>query len=122
MKNFKVSVVTVLVLTLLFCVVESGAAYASTFRIYNDTDRTISKIYVRRSDRSGWGSQQNSRSIPRGKTFELRDIPISSSHKYWDIRVVFSGGGSYTWSRQNLQSRRNMTIYRSGSSVRASWD
>lgn len=120
MKKFKVA--TVLALTLLFCLLEVGAAYASTFRIHNDTDRTISRIYVRRSDKSGWGNQQNSRSIPRGKTFELRNVPISSSHRYWDIRVVFSGGGSYTWSRKNLYSERSMTIYRSGSSIRADWD
>ena len=120
MKTFKVA--TVLVLTLLFCLLEVGAAYAATFRIYNDTDRTISRIYIRRSDKSSWGNQQNSHSIPRGKTFELRNVPVSSSHRYWDIRVVFSGGGSYTWSRKNLQSSRSMTIYRSGSSVRADWD
>lgn len=120
MKSFKV--VKVLVLTLLFCVVEVGAAYAGTFIIDNDTNKTITRIYVRRSDKSSWGNPQNSRSIPRGKTFELRNIPISSSHRYWDIRVVFSGGGSYTWSDKNLYSKNRMTIYLKGSSVKADWD
>lgn len=119
MKNFKIIPVCALTLLLVFGVV--SVAFARDFRIRNETRYTMTRIYVC-PYREGYSSQQNSHSIPSGKTFVLGHIPVSSSNRYWNIKIFLSNGKSYEWKRQNLYSKDEMTVYFRGSRLLADWD
>ena len=121
MKNFKV--ITVIALTLLYIFgTVSVVSAKSSFQIHNETRYRISRIYVYPYGRSGSSHQQNSHTIPSGKTFVLGNMPISSSNRYWNIKIVLSNGKSREWKKQNLYSHREMTIYDSGSKIFADFD
>lgn len=121
MKAFKNIAATVLAL-LIICVTFNTASASVGLKIHNQTRYTITKIYVTPYGRSYPSRQQNSHQIPRGKGFRLHDIPISSSNKYWNIKVVFSNSKSYEWKKENLYSRNEMTLYNNGSRISAEWD
>lgn len=119
MKFFKSFFMVGLSLLLIFGAFST--AFASEIRIYNDTRYNMSRVYVSPYNRS-YSHQQNSRAIPSGKTFVLGNIPISSSNRYWNIKIILSNGKSREWKKVNLYSHREMTIYYSGSRLSAEWD
>ena len=120
MKNFKVITVIALTLLCIFGTVNVVSA-KGVFRINNETRYSMSRIYVCPYGES-FSHQQNSHVVPSGKTFTLGNMPISSSNRYWNIKIVLSNGKSREWKKQNLYSHREMTIYDSGSKIFADFD
>ncbi len=121
MKSFKV--ISMFVLTLLIICMTINTVFArGELTIHNQTRYAISKIYVAPYGRNYYSHRQNSNQIPSGKGYILGNIPISSSNKYWNIKIVFSNGKSYEWKKENLYSRNEMTLYSKGSRISVEWD
>ncbi len=121
MKNFKIISMFVLAL-LMVCVTFNTASASGELKIHNQTRYTISKIYVAPYGRNYSSRKQNSDYIPSGKGHKLKNIPISRSNRYWNIKVVFSNGKSYECKKADLYSRNELTLYSNGSRISAEWD
>lgn len=70
-----------------------GSADAATkyIKIINKTGRTITAIYCTATGYNSWGGNRINGSVGSGSWVT---VPVNTDRRYWDFKVVFSGGGA----------------------------
>ena len=123
MKNSKVLLIVILAVSIITGGVLTSTAHARDLRIDNYSGMAVTGIYVSQDGRRSWGyNNLGGKSLPHGGTWTIRQIPVSSSSRYWDVRIDFSDGTYYRWWGKDLSSYSRMSVYKRGSDMYADWN
>ena len=84
------------------------------FTFVNYSGRTIYRLYVSRSDHSGWEEDLLGNGVLRHG--EYRNIHFSNSEtgRFWDIKAEFQDGTYWRWDGIDLQTVSKVTVDGSG--------
>lgn len=80
------------------------------FTFVNYSGRTIYRLYVSRSDHSGWEEDLLGNGVLRHG--EYRNIHFSNSEtgRFWDIKAEFQDGTYWRWDGIDLQTVSKVTV------------
>jgi len=83
----------------------------TSFRVVNNSSRTVTQLYFSQSALSAWGNDQLGQNVlPPGRTANYRAANPGS----YDFRVVYAGGGEAQLRRVNVCSATQVTVTNSG--------
>jgi hypothetical protein len=81
------------------------------FTLYNESGRTITRLYISPSSSSKWGGDVLGLDVLNNGSSTRINFPGQSSESpcWWDVKVVFGGGSSSTGA-YNLCRTRSITV------------
>ena len=91
----------------------TGAAVAADqdFTLVNSTGFEIDQLFVSPHSSNNWGSDVLGRDVlPTGRQTDIT-FPPNTRPCAWDLKVVYSDGGSASWMNINLCSISKVTLF-----------
>lgn len=102
----------ILVAALAFgCIGIARAASDQDFTLVNSTGFEIDQLFVSPSSSNNWGNDVLGADVlPTGRQTDIT-FPAGTRPCRWDLKVVYSDGGSATWGNVNLCSISKVTLF-----------
>ena len=102
----------------------SALADRRDFTIVNHADKTIHYVYCTSNRDPNWSTDLLGSGvvIKPGGSQKLYFHSVTIPDRYWDVRIVFSDGGDWSWRAIDLYDIGRMTIYKNGNSYWADWN
>ena len=83
--------------------------------IWNKTGRDIYFLYLSPSGQESWGRDRLNKEVLQDESSTVCDVP---QNRYWDLKIVFEDGDSYTWRQIDIDHKVSVTIVPYGAGYR----
>lgn len=91
-----------------------GQVCDTSFRLANNSSRTVERVYFSHSSLNAWGNDQLGTSVlPPGRHVNYRAANAGN----YDFRIVWAGGGAAELRRINVCAARQITVTNAGLSA-----
>lgn len=109
------NIIRVLAIALVISVVTATSAFAyPSFNLVNRSGRTITGVYCALSDTyQNW--HNNVIGASGFRDGETATVTLGTNARYWDMKVIFSGGDVWTWENIDVERYGTVIINRDGS-------